>query len=144
MDRSRAFRHSLLAEHLGVSPDAVARELDKDGSLIGTVERLRGGARTLGYFDGTVSADVNEVVPDEAFIDPSGPYDMQFIPVERRKPALRLDHYRYCRSAGVDPACRPLAVDAVTRHMDVTSLVNYVGGSGQRAYGLAHDDRRDS
>ncbi len=85
-----AFRHSLLAEHLGVSPDAVARELEKDGSLIGTVERLRGGARTLGYFDGTVSADVNEVVPDEAFIDPSGPYDMQFIPAERRKPALRL------------------------------------------------------
>ena len=84
-----AFRHSLLAEHLGVSPDAVARELDKDGSLIGTVERLRGGARTLGYFDGTVSADVNEVVPDEAFIDPSGPYETQFIPAERRKPALR-------------------------------------------------------
>ena len=84
-----AFRHSLLAEHLGVSPDAVARELEKDGSLIGTVERLRGGARTLGYFDGTVSADVNEVVPDEAFIDPSGPYEMQFIPAERRKPALR-------------------------------------------------------
>src|SRR6476646_1979445 len=59
-----AFRHSLLAEHLGVSPDAVARELEKDRSLIGTVERLRGGARTLGYFDGTISA-------------------------ERRKPALR-------------------------------------------------------
>ena len=84
-----AFRHSLLAEHLGVSPDAVARELEKDGSLIASVERLRGGARTLGYFDGTVSADVNEVVPDEAFIDPSGPYEMQFIPAERRKPALR-------------------------------------------------------
>ena len=84
-----AFRHALLAEHLGVSPDAVAGELEKDGSLIATVERLRGGARTLGYFDGTVSADVNEVVPDEAFIDPSGPYDVQFIPAERRKPALR-------------------------------------------------------
>jgi phospholipase D1/2 len=84
-----AFRHALLAEHLGVSPDAVAHELEKDGSLIGTVERLRGGTRTLGYFDGTVSADVNEVVPDEAFIDPSGPYEIQFIPAERRKPALR-------------------------------------------------------
>jgi phospholipase D1/2 len=32
---------------------------------------------------------VNEVVPDEAFIDPSGPYEIQFIPAERRKPALR-------------------------------------------------------
>ena len=84
-----AFRHRLLAEHLGVTSDDVGRELKKDGSLIGAVERLRGGSRTLGYFDGSVSADVNEVVPDEAFIDPSRPYEMQFIPAERRKPALR-------------------------------------------------------
>ncbi|HET8722273.1 MAG TPA: VTT domain-containing protein, partial [Nitrospira sp.] len=83
------FRNRLLAEHLGVSPEAVAHELEKDRSLIGAVERLRGGTRTLGHFDGTVSADVNEVVPDEAFIDPSRPYEMQFIPAERRKPALR-------------------------------------------------------
>ena len=83
------FRHTLLAEHLGVSPEAVARELEKDQSLIGAVERLRGGGRSLACFDGTVSADVNEVVPDEAFIDPSSPYEVQFIPAERRKPALR-------------------------------------------------------
>lgn len=43
----------------------------------------------MACFDGTVSADVNEVVPDEAFIDPSRPYDVQFFPAERRKPALR-------------------------------------------------------
>jgi phospholipase D1/2 len=84
-----SFRQALLAEHLGVSPEAVGRELKKDGSLIGAVERLRGAGRSLGYFDGTVSADVNEVVPDEAFIDPSRPYEAQFIPEERRKPALR-------------------------------------------------------
>jgi phosphatidylserine/phosphatidylglycerophosphate/cardiolipin synthase-like enzyme/uncharacterized membrane protein YdjX (TVP38/TMEM64 family) len=84
-----AFRHTLMAEHLGVSPAAVERELRKDGSLIGAVERLRGGGRSLAYFDGTVSADVNEVVPDETFIDPSRPYEAQFIPAERRKPALR-------------------------------------------------------
>jgi phospholipase D1/2 len=84
-----AFRRTLLAEHLGVSPQAVERELKKDGSLIGAVERLRGGGRSLGCFDGTVSADVNEVVPDEAFIDPSRPYETQFVPAERRKPALR-------------------------------------------------------
>ena len=83
------FRHTLLAEHLGVSPEAVGRELQKDRSLIGAVERLRGAGRSLGYFDGTVSADVNEVVPDETFIDPSGPYEAAFIPAERRKPALR-------------------------------------------------------
>jgi phosphatidylserine/phosphatidylglycerophosphate/cardiolipin synthase-like enzyme/uncharacterized membrane protein YdjX (TVP38/TMEM64 family) len=84
-----AFRHTLLGEHLDVSPDEVARELGKDGSLIGAVERLRGGGRSLACFDGTVSADVNEVVPDEAFIDPSRPYEIQFIPPERRQPALR-------------------------------------------------------
>ena len=83
------FRHTLLGEHLGVAADAVGRELEKDGSLIGAVERLRGGGRSLDYFEGTVSADVNEVVPDEAFIDPSRPYETQFIPAERRRPALR-------------------------------------------------------
>ena len=84
-----AFRHTLLGEHLGVSPESVARELAKDDSLIGAVERLRGGARSLECFDSTVSADVNEVVPDEEFIDPSRPYDAQFFPQEQRKPALR-------------------------------------------------------
>jgi phosphatidylserine/phosphatidylglycerophosphate/cardiolipin synthase-like enzyme/uncharacterized membrane protein YdjX (TVP38/TMEM64 family) len=84
-----AFRHALLGEHLNVSPDEVARELGKDGSLIGAVERLRGAGRSLACFDGSVSADVNEVVPDEAFIDPSRPYEVQFIPAERRKPAVR-------------------------------------------------------
>jgi uncharacterized membrane protein YdjX (TVP38/TMEM64 family) len=79
----------LLGEHLGVAADAVDREVKKDGSLIGAVERLRGSGRSLGDFDGTVSADVNEVVPDEAFIDPSRPYETQFVPAERRKPALR-------------------------------------------------------
>jgi phospholipase D1/2 len=84
-----AFRHTLLGEHLGVSPESVRQELAKDGSLIAAVERLRGGARSLECFDGTVSADINEVVPDEEFIDPSRPYDAQFFPQERRKPALR-------------------------------------------------------
>ena len=84
-----SFRHALLGEHLGVAPESVGREFEKDGSLIATVERLRGGVRSLECFDGTVSADVNEVVPDEEFIDPSHPYDAQIFPKERRKPALR-------------------------------------------------------
>ncbi|HEX8751437.1 MAG TPA: VTT domain-containing protein [Nitrospira sp.] len=84
-----SFRHALLGEHLGVSPEAIRRELAQDGSLIAAVERLRGGVRTLEWFDGTVSADVNEVVPDEEFIDPSRPYDAQIFPQERRRPALR-------------------------------------------------------
>src|SRR5262245_21894156 len=84
-----SFREALLGEHLGVSPETVAREVAKDGSLIAAAERLRGGARTLELFDGTVSADVNEVVRDAEFIDPSRPYDAQISPQERRRPALR-------------------------------------------------------
>ena len=83
------FRHALLAEHLGVNPETVEREFVKDGSLIGTVERLRGKGRSLDDFDGTVSADINEVIPDERFIDPSRPYDVEWIPEERRSPARR-------------------------------------------------------
>jgi phospholipase D1/2 len=84
-----SFRHALLGEHLGVTPESVGRELAKDGLLIAAVERLRGGLRTLECFDGRVSADVNEVVPDEQFIDPSRPYDAQIFPQDRRRPALR-------------------------------------------------------
>ena len=84
-----SFRHALLGEHLGVSPESVGREVAKDGSLSAAVERLRGGVRSLEWFDGSVSADINEVVPDEQFIDPSRPYDAQILPPERRRPALR-------------------------------------------------------
>ncbi len=42
-----AFRNQLLAEHLGVAPDAVARAEDTAGSLIGAIESLRGPARSL-------------------------------------------------------------------------------------------------
>ena len=120
------FRHSLLGEHLGVSPDEVQRELDKDGSLIGAVERLRGGGRSLGHFDGTVSADVNEVVPDEAFIDPSRPYDAQFFPVERRKPALR---QIVAGTAGLFLLVLLAGLwhwTPLREHIEVSSLVNYM------------------
>lgn len=40
-------RARLLGEHLGVPPARVARELARTGSLVRTVEALRGGARTL-------------------------------------------------------------------------------------------------
>jgi phospholipase D1/2 len=120
------FRHTLLSEHLGVSPADVRRELEKDGSLIGAVERLRGGGRSLAHFDGTVSADVNEVVPDEAFIDPSRPYDAHFIPVERRKPAIR-------QIAAGTIGLLTLVVLAglwqwtpLREHLEISSLVSYL------------------
>lgn len=83
------FRNALLGEHLGVSGDAVRRELKQDGSLIGAVERLRGGGRSLASFDETGADDIADIVPDAEFVDPSLPYEAQLFPIERRKPAQR-------------------------------------------------------
>lgn len=83
------FRHRLMAEHLGVEVGQIEREMEKDGSLIGTIERLRSAGRTLETFEVRISADIDEVVPDADFIDPSRPYEAQFIPPEQRRPARR-------------------------------------------------------
>lgn len=40
-------RDRLLAEHLGCQPDHVARQIEKHASLIGAIESLSGGERTL-------------------------------------------------------------------------------------------------
>lgn len=87
--RMAAFRHALLAEHLGVSPEIVERDMAKDGSLINTIERLRSGGRSLDVFNGNISAAVDDVVPDARFIDPSRPYQAELLPQERRQPVRR-------------------------------------------------------
>ena len=87
--RMAAFRHALLAEHLGVSPEMVEREMAKDESLINTIERLRSSGRSLDVFDGSISAEVDDVVPDARFIDPSRPYQAELLPQERRRPVRR-------------------------------------------------------
>ncbi|HEU4684519.1 MAG TPA: VTT domain-containing protein [Nitrospira sp.] len=84
-----AFRSRLLGEHLNVPPELVDCEIAQEGSLIRAVERLRGEGRSLESFDGRVSADINDLIPDEHFIDPSQPYDAELIPPERRTPARR-------------------------------------------------------
>jgi hypothetical protein len=52
--RIAAIRNDLMGEHLGVAPAEVERSFAATGSLIRTVEALRGGGRTL-----------NPLVPDE-------------------------------------------------------------------------------
>src|SRR5215475_9429412 len=48
-------RNRLLAEHLGVSPEKVAEEYLAERSLVKAIEKSRGGKRTLGVLDGSVS-----------------------------------------------------------------------------------------
>jgi len=68
------FRDRLLAEHLGVTPAAVAETLAREGSLLATVERLRGGARTLEAVE-TLPPVSDSFLPDAELVDPSRPLD---------------------------------------------------------------------
>jgi len=64
------FRDSLIAEHLGTSPECVAAELEARGSLIEAIESLRGAGRSLKPFP-TVPADrIDTIVAESEFLDP--------------------------------------------------------------------------
>jgi uncharacterized membrane protein YdjX (TVP38/TMEM64 family) len=63
-------RNRLLAEHLGLSCKEVAREHAALGSLVRAIEKLRGGRRTLGLLDGSVSPSLDDLIPAAAVVDP--------------------------------------------------------------------------
>lgn len=84
----------LLAEHLGVSADDVARQRLQRGSLIEAIEALVDGERTLVPLDGTVAEDVDQLVPESELLDPEKPIEPTdlldyFVGRKQRKPAYR-------------------------------------------------------
>ena len=86
-------RNRLLAEHLGVSPEKVAQEHSAERSLVRAIEKLRGGKRTLGILDGSVSPALDDMIPAAAIIDPERPLSpdelmQQFIPPGTRRRAV--------------------------------------------------------
>lgn len=69
-------RDDLLAEHLGVPPQAVSEAVAKEGSLIGAIEALRGPGRSLRPYE---EPDLNAVeawLADHEVLDPEGPEEM--------------------------------------------------------------------
>jgi phosphatidylserine/phosphatidylglycerophosphate/cardiolipin synthase-like enzyme/membrane protein DedA with SNARE-associated domain len=70
-----ALRDRLLGEHLGVTPEDVARAVEHTGSLIKALETLRGNARTLEPLDASLDPELDALVPDAAVIDPERPVD---------------------------------------------------------------------
>jgi len=85
-------RDRLLAEHLGVDPAAFARELVATGSLIATIEALRGNPRTLTPLGTDVVSELDTPLVDAALMDPEAPVDPDkllddFVPPESRPPA---------------------------------------------------------
>jgi len=87
-------REQLLAEHLGVEPEAVDRAMQQQQSLIKAIESLRGGERTLQPLDTAVDPDVDQLVPESALIDPEQPIDSErivnhFVPDEYKPHTAR-------------------------------------------------------
>jgi phosphatidylserine/phosphatidylglycerophosphate/cardiolipin synthase-like enzyme/uncharacterized membrane protein YdjX (TVP38/TMEM64 family) len=68
-----AFRSRLVGEHLGVNPGKVAQSLAAGGSLMGTIEALRGPGRTLVPLTGDVAEWQDRLLPDSALIDFENP-----------------------------------------------------------------------
>jgi uncharacterized membrane protein YdjX (TVP38/TMEM64 family) len=68
-----AFRSRLVGEHLGVNPGKVAQVLAARGSLMGTIEGLRGPGRTLVPLTGDVAEWQDRLLPDSALIDFENP-----------------------------------------------------------------------
>jgi len=85
-------RNRLLAEHLGVDPAAFAQKLAGTGSLIATIEALRGNPRTLTPLGTDVVSELDTPLVDAALMDPEAPVDPDkllddFVPPESRPPA---------------------------------------------------------
>ena len=69
-------RDDLLAEHLGVAPDVIAASLAKTGSLIATIEALRGTGKTLRPYETPDLTEVEAWLADNEVLDPEGPSEM--------------------------------------------------------------------
>ena len=63
-------RSDLMAEHLGAAPAAVARCFEETGSLIATVERLRGRGRSLRPYRPPDFSEAAEAVAESEIADP--------------------------------------------------------------------------
>ncbi len=124
--RIAEFRNGLLAEHLDATSGEVARAIAAHRSLIAAIDSLRGGGRSLEPFDGQIPPDVDELVPDAEFVDPSRPYEAHLVPEEQRPATSR----RFVTSAAILLVVVGLAAawrwSPLAEWLDVPLLLSYV------------------
>jgi phospholipase D1/2 len=87
-------RTRLLAQHLGRDPRDIAETMEAPGSLIQTIDSLRGGERTLASLSVEVPEEVDRWVPESRLIDPEQPVPPDkllalFVPPEQQPAAYR-------------------------------------------------------
>ena len=66
-------RTSLIAEHLDVAENGVAATFERTGSLIETIEELRGKARSLELLDLVPPGPMDEFIAENELLDPTSP-----------------------------------------------------------------------
>jgi phosphatidylserine/phosphatidylglycerophosphate/cardiolipin synthase-like enzyme len=69
----RRLRESLIAEHLGVEPEEVGRRFDTTGSLIETIEGLRGKGRSLELLELAKPGPFDDYIAENELLDPTSP-----------------------------------------------------------------------
>ncbi len=72
----RTIRDGLIAEHLGVDPSIVSQRIDAEGSIIATIEALRGDGRSLRPYEVPDLGAVEKWLADHEVLDPEGPEEM--------------------------------------------------------------------
>ncbi|VDC19931.1 putative cardiolipin synthase YwiE [Pseudogemmobacter humi] len=78
-----ALRDDLLAEHLGVTPGVVGETLARTGSLLATVEALRGPGRSLRPYELPDLNGFTKWLADNEILDPNGPDEIFESPAKR-------------------------------------------------------------
>jgi len=78
-----ALRTRLLAEHLGATEQQVAAEFERTGSLLATIEALRGPGRSLALLPVAQPSDAATFIADRELLDPKSP-DRMFEGMSRR------------------------------------------------------------
>ena len=78
-------RADVMGEHLGVEPAEVAKCCEETGSLIATIERLRGGGRTLLPFVAPEPGKLKKAIAKREALDPEKPGQNPFEPRARRR-----------------------------------------------------------
>lgn len=90
-DAIRAIRDGLIAEHLGLPAATVAAEIDARGSLISTIEALRGEGRSLRPYEVPDLGAIEAWLADNEVLDPESPSEM-FEATAKRGLFRRLRH----------------------------------------------------
>lgn len=75
-EKIAGLRNDLLAEHLDATPAEVAARLGKTGSLIQTIEALRGPGRSLKPYEIPELSGIEEWLADNEILDPNGPEEI--------------------------------------------------------------------